>query len=305
LDPDALLVSHFALYTFPLGWIRGGLLRRPLVIHFQGPWALEGSAERGSRLSAIAKHAVERSVYDHGATFIVLSDAFGRLLAERYAVPRDRIRVVPGGVDVDRFADVPSQADARRALGWPADRPIVVAVRRLVQRMGLDTLLEATTSIRRAIPSALIMICGAGYLRADLERGIAARGLTDCVRLIGFVPDNMLPLAYRAANLSVVPSVALEGFGLVAAESLAAGTPVLVTPIGGLPEVVAGLAPECVLAGTSADDLADGIIGGLTGRIALPGADACQKFARERYAWSNIARQLREVYLGAYSANRS
>jgi glycosyltransferase involved in cell wall biosynthesis len=301
-DPQALLVSHFALYTFPFGGPRGGKLRRrPLVVHFQGPWALEGTAERGSRTRALVKHAVERAVYDHATVFVVLSEAFGRILVERYDVPRDRIRVIPGGADVDRFADVPSRADARRALGWPADRPIVLTVRRLVRRMGLDTLVEAAASIRRAIPDALVMICGAGRLRADLERSIEAQGLADGVRLAGFIPDDKLPLAYRAADLSVVPSVALEGFGLVAAESLAAGTAVMVTPVGGLPEVVAGLAPQCVLAGTSANDLAEGIVGALTGMIALPTADACQRFARERYAWPTIARQLRDVYAGAYA----
>ena len=302
-DPDAILVSHFALYAFPLGGPRGGRLRRrPLVVHFQGPWALEGTVERGSQLRANIKHAVERAVYDHAAVFVVLSHAFARLLSEQYGVPQDRIRVIAGGADVDRFAAVPSRADARHALGWPVERPIVLTVRRLVRRMGLDTLIEASQSIRRTIPDALVVICGAGQLRADLERRIEAGGLAGSVMLGGFISDELLPLAYRAADLTVVPTVALEGFGLIAAESLAAGTPVMVTPIGGLPEVVAALAPQCVLAGTSAADLADGISGALAGRIPMPGADACRSFARERYAWPIIARQLREVYAGASGA---
>ena len=71
---------------------------------------------------------------------------------------------------------------------------------------------------------------------------------------------HQLPLAYRAADLTVVPTVALEGFGLIAVESLAAGTPVLVTPVGGLPEVVAALSPALVLAATGSAPLADAVI---------------------------------------------
>ena len=73
------------------------------------------------------------------------------------------------------------------------------------------------------------------------------------VRMLGSSRDADLPLYYRAADLSVVPTVALEGFGLVAAESLAAGCPALVTPVGGLPSVVADLSPDLVLEDATPD----------------------------------------------------
>ena len=81
----------------------------------------------------------------------------------------------------------------------------------------------------------------------ELEARCVAEGLDRPRPLLGFVPDEQLPLAYRAADFSIVPSVALEGFGLIVAESLAAGTPVLVTAVGGLPETLEGLAPQCVV----------------------------------------------------------
>ena len=64
----------------------------------------------------------------------------------------------------------------------------------------------------------------------------------------------------------MVPTVALEGFGLITVESLSAGTPVLVTPVGGLPEAVAGLSQDLVLPSTGANAIADGIDGALSGR---------------------------------------
>jgi len=90
--------------------------------------------------------------------------------------------------------------------------------------------------------------------------------------------------------------VALEGFGLIAVESLAAGTPVLVTPVGGLPEVVSDLSTNLVLPGSGAEDLADGLAQALTGELTLPDDEACQSFARTRYDWPVIAVRTRDVY---------
>jgi glycosyltransferase involved in cell wall biosynthesis len=140
------------------------------------------------------------------------------------------------------------------------------------------------------------MIAGDGPIRAELERQVASLGLEQDVRLLGFVPDAELPMAYRSADLTVVPSVALEGFGLVVAESLAAGTPCLVTPVGGLPEAVSGLSPALVLRATGAEAIAEGISGALTGAIILPGARQCIDYARRHYDWPVIAERTRLVY---------
>ena len=95
------------------------------------------------------------------------------------------------------------------------------------------------------MPDLLVLVAGSGPLAAELKA--RAAGLEDHLQFLGFLPDEHLPVAYRAADLSVVPSVALEGFGLIVAESLAAGTPALVTAVGGLPETLEGLAPQCVM----------------------------------------------------------
>ncbi len=208
-----------------------------------------------------------------------------------------------GGVDTGRFrSDRPEgtrRADARGALGWPTDRPIVVTVRRLVPRMGLALLIAAIDRLRKSVPDVLLMIAGRGPLAAELGALIAARGLQQQVRLIGHVPDASLPLVYQAADLSVVPSLALEGFGLVAAESLAAGTPAMVTPVGGLPEVVADLSPALVFEAATDAAIADGLARGLGGRLALPDPIACQAFARSRFDWQVVTPRIVAVYAGA------
>lgn len=291
-----LVVAHFALYAY--SWL--DLLRgRSFVVHFHGPWALESEIEGEPRVVIWLKRQLERTVYRAATRLIVLSRAFADLLHEQYGVPADRIRIIPGAVDVDHFAPRVTRAEARERLGWPADRPVVLAVRRLMHRMGLEDLVEAVPEIRRRVPDVLVLIAGKGPRAADLQRRVVELGIEDHVRLLGFLPDDDLPLAYRAATLTVVPTVALEGFGLTVAESLASGTPALVTPVGSLPEVVEELSPSLVFASTGPAAIAAGLAGALDGTTPMPTADACAAFARARYSWPMAARRVRGVYAEA------
>ena len=275
--PIDLIACHFALYGLPL-WDR--LARTPTVIHFHGPWAAESAAEGESSVTIRGKKLLERCTYWAGQRFIVLSEAFRKVLVTSYGVSPDRIRIVPGGVDADAFDVDGSPTDARNRLGWPTDRPIILSVRRLARRMGLSNLIEAMETISRRHPDVLLLIAGKGPIREELEAQIQAKELEDHIQLLGFVPDEDLPYAYRAADVSVVPTVQHEGFGLITIESLAAGTPVLVTPVGGLPETVRDLDDRLVLPASSPEALQEGLGGALNGRLPLPDADTCQRWAR-------------------------
>jgi glycosyltransferase involved in cell wall biosynthesis len=132
-----------------------------------------------------------------------------------------------------------------------------------------------------------------------LERRIADLRLERYVRLLGFVPDEQLSTAYRAADVSIVPTQALEGFGLVLLESMAAGTPCIVTPVGSLPEVMTDLDPSLVLQNYSSSSIADGLRRFLRGDLKLPDDQRCREYVRERYDWSVIAPRVLDVYLAA------
>ncbi|MGH9161499.1 MAG: glycosyltransferase, partial [Vicinamibacteraceae bacterium] len=130
-----LVVAHFALYAAPCLDLFRGI---PLVVQYHGPWAAESQAEGANPLAVRLKHWLEHAVYRRAARFVVLSRAFGAVLDDGHAIGMDRIRVIPGGVDTQRFTPSHTRAEARRLLGWPTDRPIVFVVRRLVRRMGLE-----------------------------------------------------------------------------------------------------------------------------------------------------------------------
>ena len=287
------IACHFALYGAPsLDHFR----RHPLIVHFQGPWAAESRAEGQRKTAVLGKHLVERLVYGRATRMIVLSEAFAHIAEHDYRVPRDRLRIVPASVDLGRFAVPLSREDARRVLGWPIDRPILLSVRRLASRMGLDRLLDAMVRIRQAVPETLLCIAGHGPLMKRLYGQAEALGLHGNVRFLGFLPDADLPYAYRAADVNVLPTRALEGFGLSAAEALASGTPSMVTPVGGLPEVVEELSPDLVFRSVLVEDIAEGLRAALRGGIELPDADACRRYAEARFDPALCARRIAAVY---------
>jgi glycosyltransferase involved in cell wall biosynthesis len=287
-----LVASHFSLYALPI-------LRRlksiPHVVHFHGPWAAESGLESSLGLSTRIKSHLEGLSYLSARRLIVLSKSFQKELIHRHRVDENLIRVVPGGIDLERFNANGTRLEAREKLGWPLDRPIILSIRRQVRRMGMEDLIDATVEIVKIHPTALLLLGGSGAITGELKTRIEEHGLTGNVRQLGRVADADLPTMYRAADMTVVPSKALEGFGLITLESMAAGTPVFVTPVGGLPETVQPFAPQCVFAGTTSAEIASLLIEALSGAIPLPSESECRRYA-EGFSWPKIAALVRSVY---------
>ncbi len=285
-----IVVSHGVPHIFPAMDLVGS---RPLVVHFHGDWAGEARISGRHPATVHIRDLQQRAVFAHADRFIVLSRAFGAALAGDFGVSPEMIDVIPGGVDLNLFDADESQHEARAACGLP-DRPIVLCVSRLVAAKGLSALISAMTFVRRQHPNAFLAIVGGGPLAAELQRQIDRSGLHDSVQILGHVGAG-LPLFYRAANVTIVPSDVAEGFGLVVVESLAMGTPVLVTPVGGLPEVISDLDRRLVLDGPAEKDLAAGLCRALSNPAELPHGNACRIYAK-RFAWPNIAGRVAAAY---------
>jgi glycosyltransferase involved in cell wall biosynthesis len=292
--PDAINL-HFALYSFPLLQVLPKGV--PVTFSFHGPWALESKQEGAGKLSVLLKHWMEQRVYHRCDRFIVLSKAFGDILHQEYQVPWHKIHVIPGGVDLSRFQFNRSRPEARAEIHWPENRPILFTARRLVHRVGLDKLLVAVAAIKPQIPDIWLAIAGKGPLQKVLEQQATDLGLNDNVKFLGFLPDEQLPLAYQAADLSVMPSQSLEGFGLSVLESLACGTPALCTPVGGMPEILEPFSPNLIAASCEATAIADRLEQLLLKKVPMPSREACQEYAAVNFDWQQIAQKVRKVLL--------
>ena len=288
-----IVVSHCTPSMFPS---LAHLGDKPLICHFHGPRYLERAVEGANPLSVRLSKYIEQKVYARTDHAITLSHYMKRVLVKTYGFSEEKISVVPGGVNVEHFKQTISRQEARQELGLPSDRPLIVTVRRLARRMGLDHLIEAIHEIRVTCPDILLVIAGKGRLQKELDDQIRARNLTRHVHMVGTVTDRELPLLYRAADFSIVPSSAYEGFGLILVESLASGTPVLGTPVGAIPEVLGPLEKSLLLEGASTRQLADGICEALSGGRKLPSMNDCESYAVEHYAWPLVISSINSVY---------
>lgn len=288
-----LIASHCTPSLFPS---LNHLGRKPLICHFHGPRYLERTVEGANPMSIQASKFIEYKVYGRANHVITLSQHMSRVLVETYGFPQERISVIPGGVNVERFRQFVSRDEARGLLDLPLNRPLILTVRRLERRMGLDSLIRAMSEVVKSHPNVLLLIAGKGSLQNELEKQIQATNLAASVQMIGAVSDETLPLLYRAADFSIVPTTAHEGFGLTLVESLASGTPVLGTPVGAIPEVLRPLSESLLLVSASPQGISDGICEALSGQRVLPSMQACENYAATNYAWRAIARKVYSVY---------
>src|SRR5207245_2572830 len=217
-----------------------------------------------------------------------------------YAVPRERIVRIRGAAATDRFTPAPDRGAIRGELGLSADRAIVLTVRNLEARMGLDNLLGAMAVLKVRRPSALLLIGGAGSLRGALEAQSQALGLSEHVKFLGFVPDAELPRYYQAADVFVLPTRELEGFGLVTVEALACGTPVLGTPVGATPEILRALCPTLVFRGPTPALMAEDLERFLGDKERDPAGyarlrQACREHVERHYTWERATDELEQT----------
>ena len=179
---------------------------------------------------------VDRQVGRLVDKYIAVSHAAERHLVGNKRVPRNKIRVIHNGRDLDRFARVDSQrrVATRTALGL-RNEPTILTVARLDDQKGHRHLLDALAILAPRRPNLMTLLAGEGPLEQSLRAQCAALGLTDRVRFLGYRRD--VPELFEAADFVVLPSL-YEGLPLVAIEALAATRTMVATEVDGTPEVI-------------------------------------------------------------------
>lgn len=183
------------------------------------------------------RHGLELWALQAGARRVV---AVGEVVAEAYRthLPGKAIRVIPNAVAAPPPLSPHERAAVRVELAGDAFRPLLISVGRLAPPKGFDDLLTAFVSLRRSMPAACLAIVGSGVLYAELAAQIVALGLEGHARLIGARDD--VPRLLAASDLYASTS-RREGLPLAVLEAMAAGLPVVATPVGDLPRILDGL----------------------------------------------------------------
>jgi len=240
-------------------------LNKPLVV-----------TARGSDVNVISRYLVPRRQIAWAArrcaAIVTVSQALGKAVIA-LGIPADRVTTLRNGVDLESFRPV-DRAATRRRLGF--DGPTLLSVGHLAEHKGHQVAVEALA----ALPGVRLVMAGDGPMEARLRRLARTLGVTDRVRFAGILPQEELLWWYGAADALVLAS-SREGMPNVVLESLACGTPVLATPVGGVPEIVSEPAAGVLMTGRDAASLVEAY----RTLFGSPPDRAATRRHAERFAW--------------------
>jgi len=174
------------------------------------------------------RRLVKRAGED-AAGLLAVSSAMRRSMV-KMGMEADKIRVHYTGVDLDRF-EIADRAAAKEALGF--EGPVILCVGALIPRKGQELLVQALPRL----PGVTLLFAGQGQYRRALEKQAEELGVDRRIGFLGSVPHDRLPRIYAAADVMALPSSS-EGLANAWVESLACGTPIVISDVGGARELL-------------------------------------------------------------------
>ena len=237
---------------------------------------------------------IGKEVLKDADKIIVVSNATKNYVLSLGADP-EKIKVLHNGVDLNRFKPKTGiKDDIRKKLGIPKDAIVVLTVRRLVYKNGIDTLIESAEIAIKKNPTVVFLVVGTGPDFNEVKTRIKQMGIEKNFRLTGFVSDEDLPFYYNAADFFVLPSKSGEGLPLVALEAMACGLPVIATNVGGISEVMVKDYGK-VVPPNAPDSLAEAIL-----EFSHMELSALKRELRtmmeQKFSWDKNVAQLAEIY---------
>ena len=203
-----------------------GIPIRFLAVHTTGRWGGGRSLSRVMRLALPSYTAV-----------LALSPAHRDYLIQEEGVKADSIRLLPNGIDLTRFQDLPDGAVVRRELGLAPEARVVGSVAMLRPEKNHELLLEAARDLEARIPELHIVLVGGGQEREPLERRAQALGLRGRIHFLGRRDDAARVMrAFDVLALTSHPLVETQPLAVL--EAMAAGIPVVASRVGDLPEML-------------------------------------------------------------------
>jgi len=295
--PDIIHTHSYGYFQTTAGAFTKKLKNTPLVItlHFHPSWSMWGGNKR-KNLRKFYDRIFGRSAI-HAPDMIICHTENEKKLLSSFSLPDEKIRIIPAGVDFNRFETIPSPKIFRKAYGIQ-DR-IVLYVGRLASNKGLAYLIDAMPKIISQFKDTSLVLIGEDEgQRKSLENRVKKLGIKDKVIFTGHIKsDEVLRSAYSACEVFVLPSE-YEAFGIVLLEAMACEKPCVATSVGGVPEVIEDGETGLLVNYAKSDELASTIIALLNDeerRIKMGKAGRIR--VKEKYTWPKIVNQLEEIYI--------
>ncbi len=241
---------------------------------------------------------LEGETAENASVVVTISQYSLQKIKQFYNVDEAKVRIVPNGVDPEKFKPTENQEAAKRQFGL-GNEPCVLFVGSLIPRKGLPFLVEAAKKIVKEQRETRFLIVGEGPLKKQLANSIEAADLSGNFKFLGNLKGDVLPAAYNCADVFVLPSIQ-EGQGIVLLEAEACATPVVAFDIGGVNEAVRNGETGLLVKRGNAEELADAVLKLVSDKVMREkmGANG-RRFVAENFTWDLCAQKMLQVYFEA------
>ncbi|MFX3617530.1 MAG: glycosyltransferase family 4 protein [Sporolactobacillus sp.] len=292
--------GHWALSNF-LIFKRSKNPNKIFTLH--GPMFEEYSYELS--INSLAKKCIlfimrqmEKSVLKNSRQILTASKYMSDKLHQLYGTFHN-VSIIPVPTNTEKFQPMYENKKLAKNALHLKDELTLLTVRRLQKRMGIGNLIRAFELLAKALPNYKIklLIGGKGPIKGELIDLINKLNLNAKVKLIGYIPEKELSLYYEATDLFVVPSLDLEGFGLVTTEAMAVGTNVVATPVGGNKEILQQYDSNLLTKSTNFEDIYNKLLEIISKNHEFAYDEKCRDFVVNNYSWSKNIKKFEHVYL--------
>jgi glycosyltransferase involved in cell wall biosynthesis len=260
--------------------LRGGLTARATVANFF--------------MERLAK--IEEKSAQNATLVVTISEYSRKKIVALYGVSEQKIRIVPNGVDTERFRPRVDACEEFRKRVGVGNRQIVLFVGRLIPRKGISYLIEAAKRVVQERKETLFIIVGNGPLRNRLVAEVKAAGVTDNFVFLGDVSENDLAEAYSCTDVFAFPSIQ-EGQGIALLEAQASSKPVVAFNVSGVAEAVRDKETGFLVEPSDSEKLAEAILqllsdASLREKMGTKG----REFVKTTLSWDICAQKMLSVY---------
>jgi glycosyltransferase involved in cell wall biosynthesis len=310
IDADVYEAHAVSGYRFPKT-LEKQEIKKPFIHTIHGVLAdeyeqakKEGYPSVRGRLANYFMHGLAKLEEEtaHDATLIVtISNYSLEKIQKHYHINKSKVRIVPNGVDVEKFKPTGNKEENRRKFGL-GDEPCVLFVGSLIPRKGLPFLVEAAKKIVKEKANTKFLIVGDGPLKNQLTASLEKANLLGNFLFMGNLQDDKLSAVYSCADVFVLPSIQ-EGQGIVLLEAQASGIPVVAFDVGGIKEAVRNDETGLLVKPGSTVELADALMKVLSDRALKEkmGTNG-RRFVSESFTWDICAQKMLKVYYEALAS---